>query len=80
MEEKIRDFIQRRFSGKKKRIGDKDSLFGSGAMDSIAHLQLISFLEKEFGVSFSMDEFSLENFDTIERISALLKKKLSQSR
>lgn len=44
-------------------------LFSSGALDSIAMISLIAFVEQEAGIEIRADEVTLENFDTAERIS-----------
>ena len=80
MEEKIRDFIQRKILHGKRLIGPTESLFGKGVIDSIGHLQLITFLEREFGISFSMEEFTWENFDSIQQICFLVQKKSQAKR
>lgn len=43
-------------------------LFSSGALDSVAMLNLITFVEDRTGIEIRADEVTLENFDTIERI------------
>lgn len=78
-EEKILDFVHRKILLRKKRIGPGDSLFGAGVIDSVGHLQLIAFLEREFGVSFSLAEFTWENFDTVGRIAGLVNEKARRS-
>jgi methoxymalonate biosynthesis acyl carrier protein len=47
-------------------------LFETGAMDSLAFVELLLLLEQEFGVSVSVDELELENFRSIERIAELV--------
>jgi D-alanine--poly(phosphoribitol) ligase subunit 2 len=44
-------------------------LFSSGALDSVAMLNLIAFVEEQAGIEIRADEVTLENFDTAERIS-----------
>lgn len=43
-------------------------LFSSGALDSIAMLNLITLVEEQAGIEIRADEVTLENFDTVERI------------
>lgn len=43
-------------------------LFSSGALDSVAMLDLIAFIEKATGMEIRADEVTLDNFDTAERI------------
>jgi acyl carrier protein len=44
-------------------------LFSSGALDSVAMLNLITFVEAQTGIEIRADEVTLENFDTAARIS-----------
>jgi acyl carrier protein len=75
MRKRIREFVGRNLLGAGKSISDSDPLFSKGRIDSLGHLKLISFLEKEFHISLSMDDLKWENFDTIEKIEALVKRK-----
>lgn len=43
-------------------------LFSSGALDSVAMVNLIAFVEEQTGIEIRADEVTLENFDTAERI------------
>lgn len=72
MKETIRAYIQKTFLGPGKALGDDDALFETGVIDSLGHLKLISFLEKEFAVSLSMDDLTWENFDSLNKIVALV--------
>lgn len=43
-------------------------LFSSGALDSVAMLNLILFVERETGSEIRAEDVTLENFDTAARI------------
>jgi D-alanine--poly(phosphoribitol) ligase subunit 2 len=43
-------------------------LFSSGALDSLAMLNLITLIEERAGFEIRADEVTLENFDTVNRI------------
>lgn len=48
---------------------DADSeLFSSGALDSVAMLQLITFVEEAAGIQIRPEDVTLENFDSAARI------------
>ena len=48
---------------------DADSrLFSSGALDSLAMVNLITFLEEATGIHIRAEDVTLDNFDTAERI------------
>lgn len=56
------------FSGLGDEIDVRTPLFSSGALDSVAMLNLITFVEKETGMEIRAEDVTLENFDTAERI------------
>lgn len=49
-----------------------DSLFDSGLLDSFALPDMVSALEKEFGVSIPDSDLNPRKFDTLERIEEYL--------
>ena len=51
------------------------SLVDSGMLDSLSIITFVGRLESAFGISVSMADMTLENFDTIERITAMVKAK-----
>ncbi len=58
-------------------LGEEESLIGSGVIDSTGILELISFLEKQFHVSFDDQELVAENFDSVKRIKSFLSRKMA---
>lgn len=57
--------------------GPDDSLVESGVIDSTGILELIEFLESEFGVLVADDETTPENLDSISRITGYVQVKIS---
>jgi acyl carrier protein len=51
------------------------SLVDSGMIDSLSIVTFVGRLESAFGISVSMADMTLDNFDTIERITAMVKAK-----
>lgn len=51
---------------------DTDDIFALGLVNSLMAMQLVLFLEKEFGVKFAKSELKLDNFRTVERMADLL--------
>lgn len=58
----------RAFSGLNGETDVHTKLFSSGALDSVAMLNLIMFVEREAGIEIRADEVTLENFDSAARI------------
>lgn len=53
----------------------QDDLLGSGILDSLGMMKLISFIEEEFEVKVGPEEMMIENFMTVEHIVDFLKTK-----
>jgi len=51
-------------------------LMSSGILDSLATLKLVTYLEEEFDIAVEAHEADAENLDTLERITALVERKL----
>jgi acyl carrier protein len=81
MEEKIRQYIIKELlHNKKMDLPAGRSLIGAGILDSLSFLQLISFVEEEFGVKVENEEMQLEYFESIAAITAFIQKKQSSIR
>lgn len=65
--ERIRGFVLDKFPLARKRgVKDADELLESGIVDSLGVLDLVAFLESEFGFQVSDDELLPQNFRSIE--------------
>lgn len=74
--ERVRAFILDKFPLAKKRgIGSGDPLLEGGIVDSLGILDLVAFLEEDFGIQVSDDELVPENFQTIDCLVAFAQKK-----
>ena len=51
------------------RLDDNDSLLGSGIIDSMGVMEVIAFIETEFGVEVGDEDVTEENLGTIRAIS-----------
>lgn len=71
---KIREFIvQKLLNGRS--VTDDENLLLSGLVDSLGVFELIAFLEKSFGLTIPLDEVVLEDFTSIDAISAYVASK-----
>ncbi len=79
MSEIIRTHIQKEFMYDRPgvELNDDYPLIGEGVIDSLGLLNMISFLEGEFGIKIGDDEIVLENFETVTRIRSLVEDKLA---
>ena len=60
------------------QVGDDDPLLDSGIVDSMGILQLVSFLESEFGIDVDDDQIVPDNFETMNSIAAFVSTKLGK--
>jgi acyl carrier protein len=72
----VRKFIESNFYVPQgETLSDEASLLHSGVIDSTGVLELIGFLEKEFGIQVADDEMLPQNLDSIAKIEAYLLRK-----
>jgi acyl carrier protein len=77
IEQKIRQFITDNFLFREDRasLTDAESLLEAGVIDSTGVLELVAFLEREFGLAVDDAEIVPENLDSISRIVGYVKGK-----
>ncbi len=75
----IRKFIFENFlfGAQDDAIGNDDSFLEKGIIDSTGILEIVNYLEEEFGVKVEDDEILPENLDSVSRIVAYVGRKLS---
>ena len=56
-------------------LGDDQDIFAMGLVNSLFAMQLVLFVEKEFGVAVSNEDLEVENFRSIHAISHLIERK-----
>jgi len=59
-------------------VGDSTPLACYGVLDSIAALELVSFLEMRFAVEFTARDLDRRRLETIEQLEALVTEKLTE--
>lgn len=72
--QRIRNFLETKFPQAKK-VDDRASLLESGVLDSLGILDVVTFLEQEFGLQIVDDELVPENFQSVESLSAFVRDK-----
>lgn len=73
--DQIVSYVNRRFvraSGEP--IGPDESLLDSGLVDSIGIVEIVGFLESEFGISVPDEEIVPDNFETITQIADFVRR------
>ncbi len=76
---RVRRFVEENFlmSDSAAQIEDGHSFLEHHVMDSTGFLELIAFLEEDFGVKIEDDEMLPENLDSLNNIEAFMRRKTS---
>jgi acyl carrier protein len=76
LEDRVRQFVQERFFVEDPgKLLDDTSLIAEGIVDSTGMLEVIVFLEGEYGIQITDAETVPENLETIGRIAAFVARK-----
>jgi len=74
---KVRGFVVDNFLfGNANGLADDTSFLEAGILDSTGVMEVVAFLEQQFGVRVDDDELTPENLDSIESIGAFVYRKL----
>jgi acyl carrier protein len=57
-------------------FADDDSFLAAGIIDSLGVMQLVSFLESEFGIQVAEAELVPDNLDSVAKVTGYLSRKL----
>ncbi len=79
IETKIRKFLAENFilSEQVEQLGMSDSFLEKGVIDSTGILELVFFVEDQFGIQIDTSEVLPENFDSIESLASYIRRKQS---
>ena len=76
VESKIRAYIAENFLfGDADQLGVDDSFLDKGIIDSTGILEIVMFLEEQFGIKVADSEMLPENLDSIANITRFIEKK-----
>jgi methoxymalonate biosynthesis acyl carrier protein len=67
---KIRAFLTRRFPSFNLR--DDEDVTDAGFVNSIVAMEMVSFVEKEFGIKLARQDLVMDNFRTINALASLI--------
>ncbi len=72
----VHEFVAKNFYyGDPDSFDDSTSLVHEGIIDSTGVLELVTFVEKEYGITVPDDEMVPANFDSIEALAAFVERK-----
>lgn len=69
---KLRDMISDIAGLDPTELGDDDSLFSGGLIDSISLINIVTFVEGQLNFRVGAEELRLENWDSLRRIQTYL--------
>jgi acyl carrier protein len=77
----IRDFVSRNFlfNDGEYPYGDDASFLEEGIIDSLGIIELVSFVEKTFGISVADNELLPSNFDSVSKLGNFVATKLTNA-
>jgi acyl carrier protein len=77
IEEKIRTYIAENilFSNNGYRYSDDASFLEEGIVDSMGIMELVMFVEENFGVTVDDEDLTPDNFDSVARLAAYIRRK-----
>ena len=71
--EKVQQWVYNTFPvAKERNVAAHDSLLESGIIDSMGTLEVVDFLETEFGIEVLDDEMVADHFDSISSIAGFI--------
>ena len=73
--DRVRTFITTNFYVPDPSFSDGASLLDAGIVDSTCVLEVIAFLEAEFGIAVADEEMLPDNLDSVTRIVAFVERK-----
>lgn len=76
--DRIKAFLAQQFPATK-NVGNDDPLLNNGLIDSLGILEVVTFLEDEFGITILDEELSPENFESVGKLSAFVQQKTNGS-
>src|SRR5438309_1889411 len=78
IEQKIKGFILNNlYFAESSALSDDVSFLAEGIIDSMGALELVTFVETEFGIKVEMSEVVVRNFDSIRQLTNFVRRKLA---
>src|ERR1043165_7429693 len=81
IEDKIRQYILKNlYFAEDHNLGDDVSYLAEGVIDSMGAMELVSFVEAEYGIKVETSEVTVRNFDSIRQLANFVRRKLGSSK
>ena len=75
--ERIRAFLLRHLGTAD--LNDKDDIFTLGFVNSLFAMQMLAWIEREFEIEITDDDLEIRNFNSVQAIHALVRRKAGPS-
>lgn len=77
IEERVRDYIARNllFSEEGFPFGDDGSFLQQGIIDSLGVMELVEFVQRDFGIQVEQKEVTPDHFDSVTKLAAFIRRK-----
>jgi acyl carrier protein len=69
----IRAFLAPYFRGRE--LADDEDIYASGVINSLLAMQLVMFVEKEFGLTVEDEDLEMDNFRTVDAVASFVGRK-----
>jgi len=77
LEQKLHEFIIKNlYYAEDNPITEDDSFLETGVVDSMGVMELVAFVQSEFGLEVTQQEMVVENFDSIRKLANFVRRKL----
>ena len=76
MKAELQEFIGQDLLSGQQEVGVEDNLLTDGLVDSVGAMRLVAFIEESLGVKVPPEEFTIENFRTINVLGDYLQRKV----
>lgn len=81
IENQIKQFILKNlYFAEDNSLGDDDSFLETGVVDSTGVMELVAFVQKEFGVTVETQDIVVDNFDSVSKVARYVRRKTAHSR
>jgi acyl carrier protein len=75
IKQKVNEYVLQHTFAENHKIKDDSLIFKEGYFDSMGFIMLITFIEDEFNIKMSDADFTEENFESINAITAYILRK-----
>lgn len=72
------NYLQTELGVETAALQDEQPLFSAGVIDSFSLVSLLAFIEEQCGIRVRPDDVTLENFDSLARMTAYVARRIAE--